>query len=178
MVYSAQMPMYPPPGSVGMPVNRPPILAMMPTPLTGNQKMFFIASGILYIIWGVLSIGLEIAILSYSYFSYYRGFWAGGFLVGSGISLLVVGGRGTFVLTRLTTLFAIALVFTILGMITSIINYTTSPYWDTVESSQLKIVILAVMIVAIIHTVVNMVVANKVHQKAVTESNTHGPGRH
>ena len=179
--------MYPPPGSVMMPMNRPPMLAMVPTSITGNLKVFFISSGILYLILGILSIGLEVGIVVNSYNTYYRGFWVGGYLVGSGISLLVAGGRGSFVLTRLTTLFMVALILSILGMITSIINYAVSPrcsstyswYYscDSERATQLKIVILAVMVLAIIHTIVNMVVASKAHKRAVLEASLHGPGQ-
>ncbi|CAF0817308.1 unnamed protein product [Rotaria sordida] len=66
---------YQPPTVTVVPLYRPLWNYLTPTPITSSLRVFFIISGLLYLIWGILAVGLEIGILIYSYWRYYTGFW-------------------------------------------------------------------------------------------------------
>ncbi|CAF1110181.1 unnamed protein product [Adineta steineri] len=84
--YPGQAPMYQQQGFVVTP-NYRFWNNMRLTPIDSNTKVFLIISGIFSLIWGIMAFGLEIGIIVNSYSTYYRGIWAGGFLIGSGIMI-------------------------------------------------------------------------------------------
>jgi hypothetical protein len=141
------------------------------TPITPSLRTLFIVSGILYLIWGVLGIGLEIGVIVYSYHRYYLGFIGGGFLIGAGISMLIAGCRTTYVMVYLVRMLTIVLIFCILGFILSIVNYTSSTRCtfifdtcDLVAASQIKAVLVALFVLATIQTIINLVVTSNAHR--------------
>lgn len=150
-----------------MPVYRPGWNNLMATPLTSNYKTFLVISGIFYLIWAILDIGLEIGIISNSYYStYYRGIWAGGYMIGGGIIMLVASCRASYILNNLIRMFIVALILIIVGLILSIVSLATthhcySYYWtycDTQLAINLKIAILGVFIISTVHTIINIIV--------------------
>ena len=154
---------------------------MVLTPITPNLRAFFIISGILYMIWGILGIGLEVGLIINAYTTYYRGFWAGGFLIGGGISMLVAACRISYPMIQLTRVFIIGLCFCIVAVILSIINITAIPrcnwssiwyFCDSTLATNLKIVILVVFVVSVIHTIINMIVVNNARKRTTTTSPT------
>jgi hypothetical protein len=160
-----------------MPVYRPGWNNLVATPLTSNLKLFFAISGIFYLIWGILDIGLEVGIIVNSYYSaYYRGLWAGGYLIGGGIVMLVASCRVAYILNHLIRTFIVALVLIILGLILSIINLANSNrcdlyYWsscDTQLAINLKIAILAIFIISTIHTIVNIIVTRNALKRPIS----------
>jgi len=176
--YYGQTPIYQQQGPVVMPVYRPGWNRLVATPLTSNYKTFLAISGIFYLIWAILDIGLEIGILYNSYYStYYRGIWAGGYLIGGGIIMLVASCRVSYVLNHLIRLFIVALVLIIIGLILCIVTVANSVscdssyYWincDTRLAIHLKIAILAVFIISTIHTVVNIIVTRNALKNAAS----------
>ena len=152
---------------------------MVSTPITADVRNFLLISGIFYLIWGILAVGLEIGIISYSYRTYYRGFWMGLFIFISSITMLVAACQANYALQRLVRSFTVALVFCILGLIFSIVDYAFAnrcdyyDYWyscDSKKASDLKIVILVVSVVATIHTIVNMVIIGNMHKKSALQA--------
>jgi len=149
------------------------------TPITSNLKAFLIISGLLSLLLGILDMSVEIGILLNSYTTYYRGLWAGGFLIGGGICMLVASCRVAYVMAYLIRLFTVTLIFVILGLVLSIINLATSIQCDSYSwylcdnrlAINLKIVILILFIISTIQTIVNIIVASNA-QKRTTPTPT------
>lgn len=165
--------------AIVVPVYRQYWSNMVSTPITADVRNFLLVSGILYLIWGILAVGLEIGIITYSYRTYYRGFWMGLFIFISGITMLVAACQANYALLRLVRSFTVALVFCILGLIFSIVDYVFASrcdsyvYWyncDLKKASDLKIVILVVSVLATIHTIVNMVIVSNMHKKSALQA--------
>jgi hypothetical protein len=168
--------LHPQQGFVVAPVYRPWNNVVV-TPITPNLRTFFIISGILYLIWGILAMGLEVGIIINAYGTYYRGLWAGGYLLGSGISLLIASCRVSYAMVHLIRMLAVGLFLSILALILSIVSITTSSrcnsiyYWyscDITLVNNLTIVILILFIVAIVHTIINIIVASNAQKRGAT----------
>jgi multisubunit Na+/H+ antiporter MnhE subunit len=149
---------------------------MISAVVTPSLRNFLLISGLLCLIWGISAIGLEIAILIYSYSTYYRGLWMGGYLIGCGISMLFAACQSSYKFFTLTGMLVVALIFCILGAALSALNYSSSmrcsdSYYifmcDSVLATDLKLAILALSIVATVHTIINMVIIQSTHNKAV-----------
>lgn len=65
----------------------------------------YIISGISNLIWGSAAIGIEIAIMMYSYSTLYQGLWLGGLFIGLGIILLNSACRSYHYMTFIYYLF-------------------------------------------------------------------------
>jgi uncharacterized membrane protein len=156
------------------------------TPITPNLKAFFIISGILSLILGILDIALEIEILLNAQIRtiYYHGFWTGGFLIGAGICMLIAACRTAYIMAYMIRMFSVILVFVIVGLIFCIVDLVRSVqcdsyYWFDCDSQlavNLKITILAVFIFSTVHTIVNIVVAGNAQKKVNSVPNPNVPG--
>lgn len=148
--------------------------------MTPNIRVFFIISGILYLIWSLSAIGLEIVLIIESYSTYYRGVWAGGFLLAGGICMLTMACRTSYSTTYMIRLFILVLLFCVFGLVLSAVNYGTSTKClsslsyryscDQKLVTILKIVILVVFVVATAHTLINIFVVNNEHKKAMLKA--------
>jgi hypothetical protein len=151
---------------------------LVSTQITADVRNFLLISGLLYLLWGILGVGLEIGIIANSYLTYYRGFWMGLFIFISGITMLVAACQANYALQSLVRSLTVALIFCILGLIFSIVNYaysTRCDYYrsyncDSKRAADLKIAILVVSILATIHTIVNMVVIGNMHNKSMLQA--------
>lgn len=166
--------MYQPQNVVVVPVYRPGWRNIVLTPLTANLKMFFVFSGLLCLLCGIADFGLEIGIIINSYSSYYRGLWGGGYLIGTGIVMLVVSCRSVVNMNALIRTFAIALVFVVIGLILSIVSYvlvdpcdTYTYYCDSPLSIQLKATMLGVFALSLIHMIANIIIVSKAQTAAI-----------
>ena len=179
-----QQPGYPPSGAayagqtqnvVVVPAYRSPWANVVLTPLTPNLKIFLVLSGLFCILSGIADAALEVAIIINSYSSYYRGLWGGGYLIGTGIVMLVASCRPAFNMNALIRTFAIALVFVVIGLILSIVSYAltvacdsyTYYYCDDTLSMQLKAAILGVFAISLVHIIANIIVVIKAQSQAV-----------
>ena len=164
--------------AVVMPIYRRYWNNSVSTPITPDVRKFLVFSGILYLIWGILAVGLEIGIIVNSYVPYYRGFWMGFFVIISGIMMLVAACQANYALQSLVRLFTAALIFCILGVVVSSVNYASSTRcnnrpWthdyscDTKIASDLKIVILIVSTIATVDTIINIVFIRKTHTRSL-----------
>ncbi|CAF0942730.1 unnamed protein product [Didymodactylos carnosus] len=165
------------------PVYQRPIPTAILSPITPSLKLFFILSGILYILLGVLGFGLEIGLITKGYSSNYRGFWAGGFIIGCGISMLIAACKPYYAMIRLVVSFIIAVFFIVAAIILSIVNLELGDYcylsWyyhcDPKTGRLIKIVILVVFIVSLIQTIVNLVVVSTVQKRNRRSAQTTSP---
>ncbi|CAF1374786.1 unnamed protein product [Adineta steineri] len=158
---------------------------MQSIPIESNTRAFLIISGIFYMIWGIMALGLEIGTIINFYSTYYRGIWAGGCLIGGGIGMLIIACKTSHVMTYLIRTFIIILVLCVLALILSIVNISVSyqcnpdSYWynycDRLLATNLKIVILVLFVIANIHSIINMFVIGKVQKRAATTSLTNIP---
>ncbi|CAF3379167.1 unnamed protein product [Rotaria sp. Silwood1] len=178
--YNGSTPIYQQQAVVVAPIYRPMWNYLTPTPITSNLRVFFMISGLLYLIWGVLVIGLEIGIIVYSYWRYYTGFWTGSFFIAGGITMLIVACRPSYAMTHLIRLFGLCLFLSILGLILSIVYVATlnqcssTYYWYYCYSStgrNLKIALLIFFIITSIHTIINMIVASNARKSTASASN-------
>lgn len=151
------------------------------TPITSSLRTFLIISGIIYLLSGILAFGLEVGIISSSYWRYYTGFWTGGYLLGGGISLLIAASRPSYVMSYLIRMSTVALILSILAVILSIVNVTTasrcdSGYYflwcDTKLALDLKITVLTLYIITTIHTIVNMIMISNAQKTASSATTT------
>ena len=88
--------------------------------------------------------------------------------------MLIAACRESYAMLRLMRMYILALCFCIVALILSIVNITStvrcsySHYWYTCDdelASNIKIAILVLFIISTIHTIINMVVANKAQQR-------------
>jgi hypothetical protein len=173
------MPLHPQQGFVVASAYRPWNFLVV-TAITPNLRTFFIISGILCLIWGILAISLEVAIIvnkTNSYGIYYRGLWGGGCLLGSGISLLIASCKVSYAMVHLIRLFAIGLFLCILALILSIVSLTTAFRCDYVYDwctpgvtlgKNLTTAMLILFIVGIVHTIINIIVARNAQKRTAT----------
>lgn len=177
-------PLYHPEGTVVAPGYQHQWNNQLVTPITPYLRTFLIVSGILSLIWGIVAISLEVGIIFNSETTYYRGLWAGGFLIGGGLSMLVASCREAYRIYYLKRLFTITLLFVVLGLILSIINLASSvrcsPFYrsdhcDESLATNLKISILALFIISTIHTITNIVVANNAQKITIPTSSLDVP---
>jgi hypothetical protein len=179
--YYGQPPVYQTQGVVITPVYRTFWNNVVLTPITPSLKAFMVISGIIYLLWSVLAFGLEIGLIANGSVTYYRGLWAGAFILGGAISMLIAACRQSYNMAHLIGMFAVALVFCILGLILSIVNYAASSgctysfyyYCDSQLALNLKIVILVVFLFATIHTIVNMIIVGNAQKN---RASTPAPG--
>jgi hypothetical protein len=151
--------------------------------MTSNLKLFFVVSGFICLISGILDIGLEIGILITSYSTYYRGLWAGGYLIGVGITMLIAASKMICFMNKLIRIFIIGLILVLLGLILSIINLADSNrcnsyYWFTCDdqlATNLKIAILIVFIISTIQTIANVIVARTAQRRTILTTVSSAP---
>ncbi|CAF1368542.1 unnamed protein product [Adineta steineri] len=182
--YPGQTPKYQQQGYVITPIYRS-WNNMQSIPIESNTRAFLIISGIFYMIWGIMALGLEIGIIINSYSIYYRSIWAGGCLVSGGIIMLIIACKTSHVMTYLIRTFIIILVLCVLALILSIVNISDpsqcnpDSYWynycDRLLATNLNIVMLVLFVIANIHSIINMVVIGKVQKRAATTSLTNIP---
>jgi hypothetical protein len=163
-----------------VPTYRPFWMNPVLTTITPNLRIFFIISGIFYLIWSISAIVLEIFLIIESYSTFYRGIWAGGFLLGGGICMLTIACQISYPMINVIRLFSLVLFFCVLGLILSAVNYGTSIKCssgvrfkyscDRELVSILKIIILVVFIVATSHTMISIIVLSNVHKKTMLKS--------
>ncbi|CAF3616819.1 unnamed protein product [Rotaria sordida] len=119
------------------------------TTITLKLQVFFILSGITYLLWSALAIGLEISILLYSYSIYYRGIFSGFIMLGTSI----------------------------IGVILSIVDVTVSQkcanrmssnLCDTQIGHRLKVIILIELCIATIHTGINLAIVRHIQKKSIS----------
>ncbi|CAF1485284.1 unnamed protein product [Rotaria magnacalcarata] len=178
--YNGSIPTYQQQRVTVVPTYRPFWNNLVLTPITPGIKAFLVISGILYLIWGILAIGFEIGIIRYSYWRYYTGLWAGAFLVGGGISMLIAACKPSFVMANLIRMFITCLMFCILGLILSIVYVSRSTRCDSIYfwyycdysiTAHLKVAMLALFITATIHTIVNIIVINNARKATASTRN-------
>jgi hypothetical protein len=166
-----------------VPLYRPFWYNVMPTLITPSLRTFLIISGILFLVWGILGVGLEIGIIANSYRRFYLGFIGGGYLVGAGISMLVAACRPSYIMVHLIRMLSVALALCILGLILSIVNYTTSYrcgtyiYYscDGEIAMQIKAVLIVLFIISTIHTIISIVVTSNAHKRTLATPASSAP---
>ncbi len=147
-------------------------------PLTTNFRLFLGISGFIYALWGISAFSVQLAIIINSISSYYSGFWSAVFLIVGGIIMMVAACRSAYPLQKLTVNYILNLSFCTIGLIFAIVNYTiTSPcsvtsfwYCDSSLSGHLRIALLVLFILALIHTIINMIVVSKEHKRALSKT--------
>jgi hypothetical protein len=148
------------------------------TTITPKFRLFLIASGIIYITWGLAIIGLEIAIALQSQLTNYRSIWPSVFILCAGINMSVVGCRINYPMNNLIRIFYIVLLFCFVGLILLAINNSTSdkcPHYSSCDNSEVatsKLSSLILTIFATVHTVINIVVIRKEDKKSMAASTT------
>jgi len=175
--YYGQTPLYPQQSVVIVPTYRSVRMNHILTTMTPNLRAFLIISGIIYTIWSLAFISLEIAIAVKSYWTFYRSVWISGFVLGGGICMLIAACRRSYSMITLIKMFTFALCFCLLGIVLSSINYATSEKCSSWYSSKylcdqelvrtLKVISLSVIIVTTIHTLINIIVFRNVHKNTL-----------
>jgi len=136
-------------------------------------------SGFIYSLWGILAFSIHIAIIVNSYSTYYYGLFTGFFLVFGGIIMMVIGLRPSYPMNRLIRMYTVTLMLCILGLISSIINYTLSTrcssvlvrYCDDNLGSNLKISLIITFSLSVIHTAINLFYVPTEQKRAISRSN-------
>lgn len=150
----------------------------MLTSVTSPLKIFFIISGCLYLVWGILCIGLDVGIVNNSrMFMYFCGFWGSGFFVSAGVSMLASSSKTHYASFYLLQMLIVTLIFSILGLILSIVVLIKSFQCDSTYficdnsyAKNLKVVLLLAFIIPTVHTIANIVVIVISRQKAMVKS--------
>ena len=150
----------------------------MLTPVTSPLKIFLILSGSLYLVWGILGIGLDVGIVNNSpTFLYYCGFWGGGVFVCGGVSMLVSSSKTHYASFYLLQMLIVTLVFSILGLILSIVTLIQSRQCDSRYyicddsfATNLKIVLLLAFVIPTVHTIANILVIVISRKKTMVKS--------
>jgi len=149
------------------------------TPITSKLQIFFILTGISYLLWGAASIALEISIIMYSHSIYYRGIFAGTIMLGSAVNLLIVSHRVAHSMIYMVRLLSFVFVFCLVGIVLSIIDLCTSRQCenrmndllcDIQIARILKMIILIELTIAAAHTGVNLAIARHVQKKSTSMS--------
>jgi hypothetical protein len=165
--------------AIVVPAYRPIWRNMTPTVITANLRNFLIISGLCSLLSGISAVGLEIGIIINSYSTYYRGFWMGGCIIGCSISMLFAASQASYNLLRLTQSFTVVLIFCVLGSILSVLNLSQSTQCQSIYyiyscdreiATNLKIAILAISLLATVHTIVNMIIISNLHKRTVLSS--------
>ena len=184
VAYNGQTTAFQSQGAFAMQGRRPRWGNAILTPMTPNLKAFFVMSGILCLICGIADIGLEIGILTNSYGTYYRGLWAGSYLIGAGILMLIAACRPAFFMSAVIRTMAIALVLTIIGLILCIVSLVLADpcpsYYsidcDTSLVNNLTIGILAVFCLSIVHVIATIIVVSTAQRSAMVTRNPNAAG--
>ncbi|UJR35384.1 hypothetical protein I4U23_028141 [Adineta vaga] len=179
-LFSEKTPLYQQNGIVVTPVYQTVWRNKLPTTITTDLKLFLFISGFFYALWGIIAISLQIGLIVNSYSSYYHGFWAGSFLIVGGIIMMITAAKSHYPLIRLVQYYSINLGLTTVGLVFSIINYSlatkctlfSSLYCDDDLASHLKFFLIITFSVAFIHTIINMVIVTREHQRTVSRSNS------
>ncbi|UJR10508.1 hypothetical protein I4U23_014711 [Adineta vaga] len=178
--YPSPGPSYQQHGFVATPVHHPSN-NLVQTQMTSGLKAYFMISGIFYLIWAALALGLEVGIIINSRWTYYRGIWTAVFLIAGGISMLAASCRESYVMFHLVRWFCCNLSLGVLALILSIVNLSTSYrctssfYWrycDHALATNLKITILVLFIVVIAHTIANLIVASNAQKRSAASIGT------
>ncbi|CAF0810718.1 unnamed protein product [Rotaria sordida] len=147
------------------------------TTITLKLQVFFILSGITYLLWSALAIGLEISILLYSYSIYYRGIFSGFIMLGTSISMLIIACRVSYSMAYVVRLLFFVVIFCIVGVILSIVDVTVSQkcanrmssnLCDTQIGHRLKVIILIELCIATIHTGINLAIVRHIQKKSIS----------
>lgn len=147
------------------------------TTITPNIKVFLIISSIIYTIWCLAIIGLEIVITIESYWTFYRSVWTGGFILGGSIYMLIITCQTSYSMITLIRVFISILLVCLVSVVLSAINYVNSEKCSSRYSNNylcdkklvniLKMTNMIVFIVTIIHTLINIIVFSRIHKKTL-----------
>jgi len=96
------------------------------TTVTSKLKVFCIISGVIYILWCVALAGIEIYITVETHWTLYRNVWTTCLIITAGIFLLTVPCHLHYSMMVLVRAHAIALFFSLLGLILTTVNLVTS----------------------------------------------------
>lgn len=151
------------------------------TTITPKLRSFLLISGVIYTIWSLIILTFEVTIAFKSNWVYYRSIWTSGFILGGGISMLAVSCRSKYHMITLIRVFIVALLFCLLGIILSTVNYSTSTKCSNSYSNRescdselvsiLKLTSLLIMIIIAIHTVINLIVFRNARKKSSAVQN-------
>ncbi|CAF1113773.1 unnamed protein product [Rotaria magnacalcarata] len=138
--------------------------------ITPRFKVFLICSGLLYFLFVIVIIGLDIGLIFSSYWTWYLGFSLSGLLISAGISTLVISCQSTYALLYFLYNYIFALVGSSLISIASIVNLALSKKCSTIQPDSkcdgtlafsIKVTLAVLFILSFIHSTVNLVVAAK-----------------
>lgn len=142
--------------------------------ITPKRRAFLLISGVIYTLWGLAIISLEVAIGSKFHWAYFRSIWTSSFILSGGVSMLSVSCRANYHKNTLIKVFSIALLFCVIAIILSTINYGTTTKCSKSYSREdpcddesvrnLKLTSLMIIIAASIHAVINILVIDYVHK--------------
>jgi len=167
----------------GIPVN-PQVVRVVPIvsnrfvtiPITSTFRTYLVISGILYLLYAALTIGLEVGIIINTVYSVYlRGIWGVTLFIIAGIVMLVTACRQSYLPFSLIRLICISFISLTFGLIVSIINvtnltpcnYSYRYYCDTSLIYGLTISSLVVYVIAFIHNIISLIVIRNNHTKAM-----------
>ncbi|CAF2393067.1 unnamed protein product [Rotaria sp. Silwood2] len=145
------------------------------TKITLKLKVFFIFSGIAYLLWGTLAIALEISILLYSYATYYRGIYSGLAMLSISISMLIIACRVSDSMISMVRLLYFVVVFCTIAVMLAIadvtllkkcINHISEDLCDAPIAYKLKMIILIELCIATIYTGINLAIVRYVQKKS------------
>ena len=145
--------------------------------MTPRVKVFLIISGLLYAFFSLSIIGLEIATIIDSSWTFYRGLWSGGFLLAAGTGLLVIACHRSYLVWQLTQFFVFGLLICIIGLILSAVNFCKSLRCEVSFSRYqcdngtiliLKMAVLILLGLATIQTALSLVITTRLQKKALS----------
>ena len=164
--------------AVLVPMPRPFIRPQVSIVITSQIRAFLIVSGLIYLFLSSTAIALEIATVVNSYWTHYCGIWAGAFLLLTAVILLIVACRVMQNMIYLVWLFFIALLICIIAIILSAVNISQSQRCvygvsqkacDTRASDILKILVLIMLIIAALHSAVNLAMVTYLQRRSQTK---------
>ncbi|CAF0762565.1 unnamed protein product [Rotaria sp. Silwood1] len=147
------------------------------TTITLQLRVFFILSGIAYLLWGALAIGLEISLLLYSYSIYYRGIFLGFVMLGTSISMLIIAFQISHLMIYMVRLLFFLVIFSLLGIILSVadvcllqkcVNSVSEDLCDAPIGYTLKVIILIKFFIVTIQTGINLLIVRRVKKKSTS----------
>ncbi|CAF3531376.1 unnamed protein product [Rotaria socialis] len=139
-------------------------------PITSGFKVFLICSGLLYFLFVIVIIGLDIGLIFSSYRTWYLGFYLSGLLISAGISTLVISCQPAYALFYFLLTYIFALIGSFLISIASIVNLALSKKCSTIQSDNkcddvlafsIKVALVVLFILSFIHSTIHLMVAAK-----------------
>ncbi len=148
--------------------------------MTTDLKTFLIISGFIYSTLGMFAFCLQLAIVVNSFSKYYHGFWIDVFLIVGGSVMMIAAISIILSIDSSDTNICVNIGFCTAGLVFSIINYVITTRCVSLSSldcdenlaSNLKVILLVVFILALIHTIMNMIYISKEHHRTLSKSNS------